>query len=65
MCKKLIGENPFQLVNGKEEVMLMEYIVPNPRIVVVIEMVDCDIMEECLVVLLVLKDDHLLDGFHQ
>ena len=33
-CKRLTSQTPFKLVYGKEEVMPMEYIVPNLRIAI-------------------------------
>jgi len=39
-CKKLIGQTPFQLVYGKEAVMLMEYIIPSLQIAAHIGMTD-------------------------
>ena len=64
-CKKLTGETPFQLVYGQEEVMSIEYIVTNLRIIVVTEMTDRDVMEERLTHLLVLEEDRFFPGFHQ
>jgi len=45
-CKKLSGKTPFRLFYGIEAVMPMEYIVPSLRIVALIEMVDCETLEE-------------------
>lgn len=63
--KKLIGKTPLRLVYGQEAVIPMEYIVPNLRIIVVTEMVDRDVIEECLVQLIALEEDFFLVGFHQ
>ena len=45
-CKRLIGQRPFKLVYGKEEVMPMEYIVPSMCIAVVTSMDDETMLEE-------------------
>lgn len=63
-CKKLIGKTLFRLVYGQETVLPMEYITPNLRIIVVIEMADHNYMEERLAQLLTLQEDFFLAGFH-
>lgn len=45
--------------------MPMEYIVPSLRIAALMDMADCETMEERLVQLLELEDDRFLVGFHQ
>ena len=45
-CKKLIGQTPFRLVYGQEDVMPMEYIVPSLRVAAITEMTDVDVVEE-------------------
>ena len=47
-CKKLIGKTPFRLVYDQDVVIPMEYIVPNLRIVVFIDMSDTSAVEEGL-----------------
>ena len=58
--KKLTGHTPFQLVYGKEVVMLMEYIVPILRITVITEMINVCAIEEILLQLLQLEEDRFL-----
>ena len=44
-CKQLIGQTPFNLVYGQEEVMPMEYIVPSLRISATTGMDDAEALE--------------------
>jgi len=62
--KKLIGQTPFRLVYGIEALMPMEYIVPNLCIAALIEMEDCETLEEQLTQLMELEEDHFLARFH-
>jgi len=64
-CKKLTRQKLFMLVYGQEAVMPMEYIMPNLRIVAVIEMTDWDTMEEHLMKILELEEYLFLAGFDQ
>ena len=45
--------------------MLMEYIVPNLRIVAITEMIDVGAIEERLSQLLQLEEDSFVIGYHQ
>ena len=63
--KKLIGHTPFKLAYGQEVVMPMEYIVPSLRIVALTDMADAETMNERLLHLVGLEEDHFLVGFHQ
>ena len=47
-CKWLIGQTPFKLVYGKEEVMPMEYIVPSFYLTTAMGMDDANTLEECI-----------------
>lgn len=64
-CKKLTGKTTFRLVYEQEALIPMEYIMPSLQITIVIEMEYRNMMEECLALLLALKEDHFLVGFHQ
>ena len=64
-CKKLTCQTPFRLVYGKEDVMPMEYIVLSLRVVVITEMTNVDVMEERLLQLIHLEEEHFVAGFHQ
>ena len=64
-CKKLTGQTPFKLVYGQEVVMPMEYIVPSLRVVAIMEMTDVDAVEERLLQLTHLEEEHFVAGFHQ
>lgn len=64
-CKKLIGQTPFRLVYGQEEIMPMEYIVLSLRILAFTNMEDYDIMKERMAQLLALEEDKFIVGFHQ
>lgn len=63
-CKKLTGHTPFKLAYGQRVVMPMEYIVPSLRIVVLIDMEDKETMNERLLHLVGLEEDHFITGFH-
>ena len=52
-------------VYGIEAIMSMEYIMPNLRIVALTEMVDHETLEEWLVQIMELEEDHFLARFHQ
>lgn len=65
MCKKLTGQTPFWLVYGVEAVMLMEYIIPSLRIIVLIGMMDHKALEETLAKLEEIEEEWFLAGFHQ
>ena len=64
-CKKLIGQTPFRLVYGIKAVMPMEYIVPSLRIIALKEVADHESLEERLMQLLEMEEDHFLARFHQ
>ena len=53
------------MVYGKEVVMPIEYIVPSIRILAFTNMVEPNIMEECLVKLVAMEKDWLISQFHQ
>ena len=63
--KKLTGKKPFRLVYGIEAIMPMEYIVPSLHITALTEMADHETLDERLVKLMELEEDHFLVGFHQ
>jgi len=62
---KLIGKTSFRLVYGVEAVMPMEYILPSLCITTLTDKADHEALEERLVRLMELEEDHLLAGFHQ
>ena len=64
-CKKLIGQTPFKLAYGQEAIMPMEYVVPSLRIVALIDMADEETVNERLLHLVGLEEDHFIVGFHQ
>lgn len=64
-CKKLTGKMPLRMVYGKEEIMPMECIIPSMRITKITNMVDLDIMEECVAQLATLEEYHFIANFHQ
>ena len=64
-CKKLIGHTPFKLAYGQEVVMPMEYVVPSLKIAVLTKMIDVETVNERLLHLLGLEEDHFIAGFHQ
>lgn len=64
-CKKMTGQTPFRLVYGIEAVMPMEYIFPSLCIATLIEMTDCDTLEEWLAQFMELEEAQFLAGFHQ
>ena len=63
-CKRLTGQTPLKLVYGKELVMPMEYIVPSMRIFSTTGMDNVEALEECIVQLIHLEEDHFVAGFH-
>ena len=64
-CKKLIGQTPFKLAYGQEDVMPMEYIVPSLKIAALTDLVDEETIEERLLHLVELEEDKFVAGFHQ
>ena len=64
-CKKLIGHTPFKLAYGQEVVMPMEYVVPSLRIVALTDMAYEDIVNERLLNIVGLEEDHFIAGFHR
>ena len=64
-CKKLTGHTPFKLAYGQEVVMPMEYIIPSLRVATLIDIVDDDNMNERLLHLVGLEEDHFIVGFHR
>jgi len=65
MYKKLMGQTPFRLVYGMEDVMPMEYILPSLRIEALTGMMDQEALEERLAQLEELEEEWFLAGFHQ
>ena len=63
-CKKLIGHTPFKLAYGQEVVMPMEYIVPSLRVAILTDMADEDTLNERLLHLVGMEEDHFIAGFH-
>jgi len=63
-CKKLIGHTPFKLAYGQEVVIPMEYVVPSLKITVLTEMIDIEIVNERLLHLLGLEEDHFIARFN-
>ena len=63
-CNNLTGHTPFWLVYG-QEVMAMEHIVPSLTVVAIIEMTDVDAVEDILLQLVQLEEEHFVAGFHQ
>ena len=61
----MTGHTPFKLAYGQEVVMPMEYIVPSLRIATLTDMADAETMNERLLHLVGLEEDHFLVGFHQ
>ena len=64
-CKKLTGKTPFTLVYGKKVIMPMEYIVPSLRVVAIIGMIDVDVVEDILLQLVHLEEEHFVLRFHK
>ena len=64
-CKKLIGHTPFKLAYGQEVVMPMEHIVPSLRVTTLIDMANEGTLNERLMHLVGLEEDHFIAGFHQ
>ena len=54
-CKRIIGQTPFKLVYGQEEVMPMEYIIPILCITAAMGMDDATALEECVAKLIKLE----------
>ena len=63
--KNLTGQTPFRLVYGKEAIIPMEYSVPRLRVVAITEMTDVHVVEEILLQLVHLEEEHFVAGFHQ
>ena len=59
-CKKLKGHTPFKLAYGQEAVMPMEYIVPSLRVATLIDMADEDTLNETLLHLVGMEEDHFI-----
>ena len=64
-CKKLTGQKPFILVYGQEAVMPMEYVVPSLRVVTITRIRYFDVVEERLLQLIHLEEEHFIARFHQ
>ena len=64
-CKKLTWHAPFKLAYGQEVVMPMEYVVPTLRISMMTDMADEETLNERLLHLVGLEEDHFIVGFHQ
>ena len=64
-CKKLTCHTPFKLAYGQEVVMPMEYVVPSLKIAVLTEMTEVEIVNERLLHLLGLEEDHLIAGYNR
>ena len=64
-CKKFTGHTPFRLAYGQEVVMPMEYIIPSLKVAALIDMTDEDTVNERLLQLVGLEEDHFIAGFHQ
>ena len=64
-CKKLIGQTPFKLAHGQEDVMPIEYIVPSLKITTLIDMAYEETVNERLLNLVELEEDRFIEGFHQ
>ena len=64
-CKKLTGQAPLKLVYGQADVMPMEYIIPSLRVEAITKMTDVDSIEERLLQLIHLEEEHFIAGFHQ
>ena len=54
-CKKLTGQTPFKLAYGQEDVMPMEYIVPNLKIAALTDLANEETVEERLLHLVELE----------
>ena len=55
---------PFRPVYGEEVVMLLEYIVPSIRIIVIIKMTNVGIVEETLLQFVQLEEVCFVTGYH-
>ena len=64
-CKKLTRHTPFKLAYVQEAVMPMEYIVPSLRVATLTYMANEDTVNERLLHLLGLEEDHFIAGFQQ
>ena len=64
-CKWLTGQTPFRLVYGQEAIIPMEYIIPSLCIFAVTGRDDVDALEERIIQLIQLEEDHFIAGFHQ
>lgn len=63
-CNKLTGHTPFKVAYGQEVVMPMEYIVPSLRVIALTDMVDEETLNERLLHLVGLEEDHFITRFH-
>ena len=45
--------------------MLMEYIVPTLRIVVIVDITDVSVVEKIILQLLQFEEDHFVAGYHE
>ena len=63
-CKKLTGHTPFKLAYGQEDIIPMEYIVPSLRLAALTDMVDEETLNERLLHLVGLEEDHFITRFH-
>jgi len=64
-CKKLIGQTPFRLVYGHEEVVPLDYLIPNLRIATITDMIERGATHESFTQLMELEEDKIMAGFHQ
>ena len=63
--KKLTGHTPFRLAYGQDVLMPMEYIVPSLKIETLTDMADEETVNERLLNLVELEEDHFVAGFDQ
>ena len=57
--------NSIGLVYGQEVMIPMEYIVPILRIVAIMDMTNFSVIEEILLQLMQLEEEHFFAGYHQ
>ena len=63
--KKLMGQTPFRLVYGHVDVIHIEYIIPNLRIITITEMTYVSVVKEILSQLIQMEEYHFVEGYHQ
>jgi hypothetical protein len=64
-CKKLLGKTAFKLVYGQEAIIPLEYLIPILHIATITNMDKIGATQERLAQLMELKEDMIVDGFHQ